>query len=198
MNRIRCGCSFLTALFTLAALGCSGGKSANSGASGSGAPAGSGTGTVQLLLAASTPPNAVQSLVVTFDRVTVYPAGGGAMPVVEQGPVNLALNTASVDVANLGGGTALLASGIAVNGDYDRVEVSISGARITYSGSGDKGGGANIAMRVSSGVVDVPAAFTVSSGGTVRVVLSFNTGGSVQLGNGTPTLHPSLRLSSVQ
>jgi hypothetical protein len=198
MIRVRFGFSFLTALLAAAAFGCSGGRSASSGASTSstGQPAGSGTGTVQVLLTAGSAPNFVQSLVVTFDRVTIVPSGGGAMPLVEQGPVDLALNTSFVDLTGItGGATALLASGVVVNGDYDRVEVSVSAASISYSG---KDGATNVSMRVRSGVVDIPASFAVASGGTVRVVLRFNTGGSVQFGDGQPTLHPMLSVSGVQ
>jgi hypothetical protein len=196
MSRIRFGSTFLTALFAATVLGCSGGRSANSGASSNpGAPAGSGTGTVQVLLTATPAPKSVGSLVVTFDRVTVFPSGGGAMPLVEQGPVNLALNNSSVDVVKLAGGSTVLASGIAVNGDYDRVELSISGATIGLTG---ETGGGSLSMRVRSNVVDVPASFAVAGGGTVHVVLDFNTGASVQLGDGTPTLHPTLSVSSVQ
>jgi hypothetical protein len=179
----------------MANLGCSGGRSASSGASssGTGAPPGSGTGTIQVLMTAEPAPNFVQSVVVSFDRVTVYPSGGGAMPLVEQGPVNLALNNSSLDLVTLAGGApALLASGVVVNGDYDRIEVSVSSATITYSG------GTNISMNLRSNVVDINPSFTVASGGTVQVVLDFDTGGSVQLSDKGPVLFPTIRVSSVQ
>jgi hypothetical protein len=199
MNRVRFGFSVLTALLAAAAPGCSGGRSASSGASSNpAAPAGSSTGTVRVLLTANAAPKSVQSLAVNFDRVTVYPSGGGAMPLVEQGPIDLALNNASVDVAKLtGGATTVLASGIAVSGDYDRVEVSVASATVTLTGGEDRSGG-SLSMRVRSNVVDVPASFTVAGGGTVHVVLDFDTGGSVQIGSGTPTLQPRLSLSVVR
>jgi hypothetical protein len=38
----------------------------------------------------------------------------------------------------------------------------------------------------------------VASGGTVQVVLDFDTGGSVQLSDKGPVLFPTIRVSSVQ
>ncbi|HEV8119369.1 MAG TPA: DUF4382 domain-containing protein [Candidatus Polarisedimenticolia bacterium] len=195
MSRIRFGFSFLTALLIALNLGCGGGRSASSGASSSttGAPPGSGTGTTQVLMTAEPAPNFVQSVIVSFDRVTVYPSGGGAMPLVDQGPVNLPLSNSSIDLVSLpGGAPALLASGVVMNGDYDRLEVSVSNATITYTG------GANVSMQLRSNVVDIPASFTVPNGVTVQVVLDFDTGGSVQISDKGPTLRPTIRVSSVQ
>jgi hypothetical protein len=79
-----------------------------------------------------------------------------------------------------------------MNGDYDRLEVSVSNATITYTG------GANVSMQLRSNVVDIPASFTVPNGVTVQVVLDFDTGGSVQISDKGPTLRPTIRVSSVQ
>ena len=147
-----------------------------SGDSGSGA----GMGTVNVRLTdAPIDMTDVQSVTVTITDVTLYPSGdtSGSMPDVSAaGAVPIPTHPDTFDLLTLtGGATALLASGEAPAGHYQRIRLDITDATLTFKD------GTVQPLKIDSGKVDVPIGFNLGVDENKTMTLDFDAAASVQV-----------------
>jgi hypothetical protein len=139
----------------------------------------SGTGTVQVHLTdAPIDISNVQSVIVTITGVILYPGEDGTMaPEADAaGPVPLLTHPETFDLLTLTGGTtALLASGEAPAGRYERIRLEISSAELTWKD------GTIEPLKIESGKVDVPLHFDLSVGEDASMTLDFDAAASVMV-----------------
>ena len=150
-----------------------------------------GTGTVQVHLTdAPIDLSTVQSVTVTITGVIVYRGGGDTMmPQVEDGgSIQLVTHPETFDLLTLtGGATTLLASGEVPAGNYQRIRLEISDAKLTYKD------GTEAPLKIDSNKVDIPIPFHVGVDQTSTMTLDFDAAASVQVNDtasGTLILRP--------
>ena len=137
-----------------------------------------GTGTVRVHLTdAPLDLSTVQSVTVTITGVTLYPGDETSMtPTPSTGPVTLLTHPETFDLLTLtGGASALLASGEAPAGSYERIRLDVSSAELTWKD------GTTAPLKLESGKVDVPIPFHLSVGEDLSVTLDFDAGASVMV-----------------
>jgi uncharacterized protein DUF4382 len=138
-----------------------------------------GTGTVRVhMIDAPLDLSTVQSVMVTIAGVTLYPGDETTMApeTPTTGPVTLLTHPETFDLLTLtGGASALLASGEAPAGRYERIRLDVSSAELTWKD------GTTAPLKLDSGKVDIPLPFNLAVGADESITLDFDAGASVMV-----------------